>query len=91
MPLDRLVSDRKSGCYVEVGCRRHQNCCDSFSQWKMENLTVKVSLASFMTVTMHGRGKKYSIILCSISPVSKIFNSAMVAVIKLDKHSPTSP
>ena len=61
---DKLVFRQKSGCYGEVGyhgTHGHQNYC--LDIWAMEGLTekqVKSVFGQFMTVTLHGRGKKFT-------------------------------
>ena len=60
---DKLVFRQKSGCYREVGYHGHQNYCLGLNQWAMEGLTeklVKSVFGQFMTVTLHGRGKKFT-------------------------------
>ena len=58
---DRLVSDRKSGCYGEVGCHGthgYRNCRHGMSHMEnhVEGLTekhIRSVIGQFMIVTMH--------------------------------------
>ena len=63
---DKLVFRQKSGCYGEVGyhvTHGHQNYCLGLNHMGNGGLTekqVKSVFGQFMTVTLHGRGKKFT-------------------------------